>query len=305
MAVMSGMVVTDGRVLMGNELAVSHALAVIPREVRLNNETLRSDERLNVIRSMAREPKQRGRAPQVLPPDRQCFLETYTGIAKEHRQVVSIHLLGSMDGAAREARICRQLMQPYQQIDVYEAKTLEGGLEFLLRTATSLIEEGATSAQLLTLLHYLETHMHTFLLTPATAQSQPWASASVIQRMASMTPGNETLWRFDPKLRKLVAVAQGMRLHNRIGQTFVTRWEGLRFKPVVRHHGFSQTQLDALLRSLSSAGLAEPTVEQVAATFLPSMPSSYVELLLLPSDADLRRLEALVQDPIWWKGGNS
>jgi hypothetical protein len=302
---MAGMVVTDGRVVLGNALSGSPALAVVPRDVRVNKETLRSDERLDDLRTMAREARSGSRAPEVLPPDRQCFIETYTGLAPRHPHVVSMHYLASMDSAAREARICRQLMHPYQQIDVYEAKTLEGGFGFLLGTATKLSEDGATAAQLLALLHYLESHMHTFLLTPASAQSQPWASASALRRMASVTPGNETLWRFDPKGRKLVAVAQGIRLHSRIGQTLATRWEGLKFSPVVRHHGWKQTHLDALLKSMTAAGLADTHMEEVGATFLPHMPATYAELLLLPREADLGRLQALVQDPIWWKGGKS
>ena len=83
------------------------------------------------------------------------------------------------DGAAREARVCRQLMQPDQHIEVYEAKTLEGGLDFLLKSTLAMLVEGATTTQVLALLRYLETHMLTFLLTPGADPSHPWTSVNI------------------------------------------------------------------------------------------------------------------------------
>lgn len=136
-----GTVVTDGRVLLGSDFESPDALTVIPREIRVNGETLRSDERINRVRALVHEALERGRSPEVLPPQREQFLGIYQQLAERQPHVVSIHYLGSLDGAAREARVCRQLMQPLQQIDVYEAKTLEGGLEFVIKTAQALAQE--------------------------------------------------------------------------------------------------------------------------------------------------------------------
>lgn len=298
-----GVVVTDGRVLLGNEVEEQRDLMIIPREVRVGDQVVRSDERIGVVRSLAREWSGRGKPPQVLPPQREHFLRTYQSLAPQHQHIVSVHYLATLDGAAREARICRQLMQPAQQIDVYEAKTLEGGLEFLLRTALGLVEDGANSTQLLALLRYLETHMLTFLLVPGTQSAQPWSQLSGVERTRSLLPGSETLWLVDPKQGRLSVVAQGMRLHTRLGQAIERRWGHLRYTARMRYRGYQPQQIEQLAASLQAAGVNEPPrAERTTATFIPCLPPTFVEILLLPTDADLARLRGLVQDPIWWKG---
>ena len=298
------LVVTDGRVLLGGDLEEDCGLAVIPRDLRIGTERMRSDEQLNVIRSIARQARDKGRLPEVLPPQREHFLNTYTMLAEQHAHVVSVHFVQGIDSAAREARVCRQLMQPRQLIDVYEANTLEGGLEFLLSSTAKLAAQGASAAQVLALLRYLETHMLTLLLTPRPASRQPWAACSSAQRLLSLMPTMETLWHFDPKQRKLVIVGQGKGLHRRLGRVLEQRWGRLRHAAILRYRGYARTELDSLVTSLQAAGLAEePRVDPVAATFLPCAPQRFVELLLIPTEADLLRLQALVQDPIWWKGG--
>lgn len=297
-----GLVVTDGRVLLGSGIEELQGLTIIPRDVRLDGQTLHSSDHLNTIRGQAGATDRR-RTARILPPQREQFLQTYLGLAKLHAQVVSIHYLATLDGAAREARVCRQLMQPLQQIEVYEAKALEGGLAFLLRTATTLTQQGASPAQLLALLRYLETHMQTFLLTPNSAQRQPWVTLSMRQRWTSLMPGVETLWHLDPKQRKLVVAGQGIQLHARIGQLLQQRCGTLRYDAVLRPHGYDLKAVERLAASLQAAGIAAVRVEPATATFLPCLPQSSIEVLLLPVDSDLRRLQALVQDPIWWKGG--
>lgn len=300
-----GMVATDGRVMLANELDELDELAIIPREIRIGGETLRSDDRANLVRSKAREATGHRRSVQVLPPRREDFLPVYQELAERHEHIISVHLMEAFDAAAREARICRQLMQPTNQVHVYEAKTLEGGLEFLLRTAMSLAAEGATATQLLTLLRYLETHMLTFLLATGACSSQPWARVSGVQVVRSLLPATETLFFFDPKTGKLQAISQASELHAQIGPLLSQRWAPLRYRVVARFRGYSAVQLERLRESLLAAGVPEPAeLQPVAASFLAGFPQQFVELLFLPTEADLRRLCGLVQDLVWWKGAS-
>ncbi len=297
------MVVTDGRVLLGSEIEDVPGVAVIPRDVRIRGETMCSDERANVIRSVARDAIEQGRSPEVLAPDRARFLETYLRLAESQSHVISVHYLQGLDAAAREARICRQLMQPLQLIDVYEAKTLEGGLDFLLRCAAALAAEGASAGQVLALLRYLETHMLTLLLTPGPAVRRSWALPTSAQQLVSLAPAIETLWHFDPKQQAILVVEQERKLHARLGEILQSRWGRLRYAAIVRYRGYRRDQMDALAASLARAGLPEAArVEPVAATFLPYAARPFAEILLVPTEADLARLQKLVQDPIWWKG---
>lgn len=300
----TGLVVTDGRVLLASETDDElRGLTVIPRAVRIDGQTLSSDDRSNVIRSLAREAANRKGALDVLPPRREQFLQMYQELSARWNQVVSVHLLDGFDGALREARICRQLMQPTQQVHVYEAKTLEGGLEFLLKTALRLAQDGANATQVLTLLRYLETHMLTFLITPGVGVPQPWMRLNFVQRLRGMAPGTETLWFFDPKERRLDVVHQTARLHEQVGPLLQARWGTLRYAAMVRYRGYGHDELDRLRKGLETAGLPEaPRAEPVAATFIPGLPKQFIELVLLPTDADLRRLCGLVQDLAWWKG---
>jgi hypothetical protein len=81
------------------------------------------------------------------------------------------------------------------------------------------------------------------------------------------------------------------------------RWGALRYRAVLRYRGYQPSQMERLSASLQEAGVIElPRLERVAATFLPCLPKTFVEVLLLPTEADLARLRGLVQDPIWWKG---
>ncbi|MBA3944829.1 MAG: DegV family protein [Herpetosiphonaceae bacterium] len=298
-----GTVVTDRRVLLGSDIQEQVNLAVLPRNVRIDGQLVANDERLNVVRAMAHNAIGRGRPPEVLPPDREQFLGTYQALAEQHPHLVSIHYLATLDGAAREARVCHQLMQPDQQIEVYEAKTLEGGLDFLLKSTLAMLVEGATTTQVLALLRYLETHMLTFLLTPGAVQAQPWATVSGTHRARSMVPATETLWHFDSQLRRLVPVRQSGQLHAKLGPLLQSRWSMTRYAMVVRYRGYTQNQIAELTGSLQRAGLeAAPHLEPIAATFLPCMPPRFIELLLLPTEADMSRLQGLIQNPIWWKG---
>lgn len=300
----TGLVVTDGRVLLSSEIDDElRDLTVIPRTVRVDGQTLNSDERSNVIRSLAREAANRKGSVEVLPPQREQFLRAYQALGERWSQLVSVHLLDTFDGASREARICRQLMQPTHQIHVYEAKTLEGGLEFLLRTALRLAADGATATQVLTLLRYLETHMLTFLLTPGIGTPQPWQHLTGMQRLHGMWPGVETLWFFDPKERRFQVINQAPLNHAKIGPLLEARWGRLRYTALLRYRGYSPTQLSELSASLEAAGLpAAPRIEPAAATFIPGLPKQFIELVLLPTDDDLRRLYGLVHDLAWWKG---
>ena len=64
-------------------------------------------------------------------------------------------------------------------------------------------------------------------------------------------------------------------------------------------------KLPNLTGSMQRAGLEEPArLEPIAATFLPCMPPRFIELLLLPTEADMQRLQGLIQNPIWWKGAD-
>lgn len=300
----SGTVVTDGRVLLASEPDDEwHGLTVIPRTVRIDGQAMSSAERSNVVRALAREATNRNARLQVLPPEREQFLQTYQTLARENKDVVSVHLLEQLDGALREARVCRQLLQPTHNVHVYEAKTLEGGLEFLLKTALRVAAAGATATQVLTLLRYLETHMLTFLITAGVGAPQPWMPLNFVQRSRSLMPGTETLWFFDPRERKLQVVQQGVRLHEHLGAALQARWGALRYTALLRYRGYTPQQLDAMRKSLSSAGLPDaPRSEPVGATFVAGLPKQFIELVLLPTDADLRRLQGLVHDLAWWKG---
>lgn len=303
MATYGGMVVTDGRVLLASELEEQPSLAVLPREIRIDGTVHRSDERINILRSLAREAAGRRRAVAVLPPQREQFLPVYQALAERHSDVVSLHLQEAFDPAARTARICRSLMQPFHQIHVYEAKTLEGGLEFLLTTALGLVDDGATAQQLLTLLRYLETHMLTFLLAAGASPGQPWTRFSAFQRVRSMVPFTETLLYFEPKTGRLDVISQGAQLHAQLGALLTQRWAPLRYRIRGRYRGYEPAQLEQLQASLLAAGVPEaPQWEPITASFLPGLPQQFIELLFLPTDEDLRRLFGLVQDLVWWKG---
>jgi hypothetical protein len=303
MAVSSGMVVTDGRVMLGSDLDVLHDLIVIPRDVEINGQTLSSDDRANTIRALTLESAKRGRAPRVAPSQREHFLAAYGRVGEQQTEIVSIHLHAALDDAARQARICRRLLQPHQQVHVYEAKALEGGLSFVLHTALTLTQEGATATQLLALLRYLETHMHTLLLTPGAVRSQHLMVATTVQQLRGSLPGTETLWHLDPKAQTMQVLQQGRRLAGQVGQLLQARWGTLRYAARIRYRGYAKPDLDHLVAGLRAAGCNDAIeIEPVTATFVPGMPPSFIELLLLPTEHDLRRLRGLVQDPVWWKG---
>ena len=303
MAAYPSMVVTDGRVMLGSDVEPQGDLAVIPRTILLGSETLSSAERANTIRALAHASRNQSRQPRIAPPEREHFLTAYQQAADGEAQVVSIHLHSSLDGAAREARICRRLFQPRVQIHIYEAKTLEGGLAFLLSTAVELAQEGATATQLLALLRYLEGHMHTLLLTRGAVRAQHLMAPTALQQLRGAVPGTETLWWLDPKAQALDVIEQGRGLSARIGAIVQGRWGSLQANALVRHRGYAKADVDALVAGLKASGrVAEIALEPVTATFIPGLPVAFVELLLLPTEDDRRRLRGLVQNPIWWKG---
>jgi hypothetical protein len=98
-------------------------------------------------------------------------------------------------------------------------------------------------------------------------------------------------------------IHQGRQVCAELGTIIHTRWSTLRSTARVRYRGYAKHDLDALVAGLRAGGrVDEVEVEPVTATFVPGMPSAFIELLLLPTAADLQRLRGLVQDPSWWKG---
>lgn len=296
-----GTIVTDGRVALSGNVPQHPRLCVVERAVRHKGQTWHSEAQRDTLQTVLQQSTQR--TLRVEPPEREHFLGTYTTLAAHQPHVVSIHYGTAFDGAAREARVCRQLMHPQQTIDVYEAATLEGGVHWLLRGALALLDEGASGTQVVALLRFLETRMHTLVLTPYAASPHPWTSTTPMQRARSAVPFTETLWHFDPKQRALVVVAQGRHLHRRVGEIVRERWGGARRPVAVHQRGYRAAQLDALTASLSNAATDHTvTTAMIGASLLPCLPSRCVEIVLGPTDDDLARMRRLVHDPIWWKG---
>lgn len=296
-----GTIVTDGRVALSGNVPQHERLSVVGRAVRHKGQTWHSETQHERVQTLLQQSTLRTLA--VDPPERAQFLRTYTTLAAHQPHVVSIHYGTAFDGAAREARVCRQLMHGQQTIDVYEAATLEGGVHWLLRGALALLDEGATSTQVVALLRFLETRMHTLVLTPHAASPHPWTNSTFVQRARSAIPLMETLWHFDPKQRALVVLAQGRQLHRRVGEIVRERWGAARRPLAVRHRGYKQAQLDAITTSLTGTATEQTvTTTAIGANVIPCLPRRCTEIVLGPTDDDLERMRRLVHDPIWWKG---
>lgn len=294
------MVVTDGRVLLGSDLEQRPGLRVLPRLLAVGRQTLRSDSDRAAIAAQARAG---ARGLQFLPPRRDDFLQTYLALAEhQQRHLISIHYPAAVDGAAREARICRQLLHPYQHIDVYEARALEGGLALLVTTAAELSDDGAQPAQVLALLRYLEEQVRTLVVTDQPLPARAWIVASRWQRLRSRLPGTTTICRFDAQCRRLVAVAQGRDLLRHIG-AIAAPSGALPATAWLRYRGYSHAELDAIASSLRDAGLADaPRRDAVTFNSLPELPARFVEVVFLPAESERARLRAVARDPLWWKG---
>ncbi|WP_455387521.1 DegV family protein [Petrachloros mirabilis] len=100
----------------------------------------------------------------ILPARTEDFVNAYSQV--EHTHIVTIHLPWTLDTASAEARRARDQLGDRQEILVYEARTTEAGVSFLVETASRFLRHAANSSpdQIVAFLKQAEQTLVTYLL---------------------------------------------------------------------------------------------------------------------------------------------
>jgi len=277
-------IVTDGLIDLVSGVSKEKHVVVVPCSVQLGREIITGAQ---LSQSMiARQAKKL----KLSPPSYAQFLRVYQELGSQN--VISIHPSSTRDGISHQARLARNLLMPHTNIKVFEAKTVDIGVGFLVRVAaeTARDERGYVLGQILLLLQRLQTEMmHTLILT---TDLKPFKESLEVDRwcwIKNSLPGMQALLSLDPKTGSFRLVRQGRGLGKVLDQ-----WDEV-LKEVekpcevwIRYRGFDreiQPLQSELSRILQPESLRLEKGEIMAS---PLLTKNYVEILLHPSS---RRVE--------------
>jgi hypothetical protein len=150
-------IATDAGVDLRAGLAEQYQILVVPRLFQIDGRTYLSavgSRQIAVDESL----------PVILPARVEDFVNAYSQF--EHTHIVSIHLPGILDNAAMEARKTCDQLGGRQEILVYEARTTEAGIGFLVETASRFLRRVANASpdQVMAFLKQVEQTIVTYLL---------------------------------------------------------------------------------------------------------------------------------------------
>lgn len=156
-------IATDASISLKSGFAESYRILVVPRRYRVGQQTILSAEgpiRFATDRTL----------PMLLPAQFDDFVEAYKQVGST--SIVSIHSPGTIDNAVQQARIARNVLSPTADIEIFETKTIDGGIQLLIETAANFInsEKDATKDQVLALLERIHSHILTVLLSKGIGQ---------------------------------------------------------------------------------------------------------------------------------------
>ena len=171
-------IATDASVNLQSGFAERYQVLIVPRRFRLGNKVVVSGEGPTQFASERR-------LPVLLPAHLDDFISGYKQAGSPC--IVSIHSPSTLDNAIHQVKIARNLLTPGLDIELFEAKTLDGGVQFLVETAAAFVESvsDATKDQVLALLERIQGEMISLVLARWTGNLPCAPGVDSLQQLAS------------------------------------------------------------------------------------------------------------------------
>ena len=172
-------IATDASISLKSGFVEQYRVLVVPRRYRIGQQTVLS------VDGPAQFVSDRT-LPELLPAQLDDFIATYRQI--ENASIFSIHSAATIDNAIQQARIARNLLSPGVDLEIFEAKTIDGGVQLLVETAADFVnsEKDATKEQVQALLERIHGHILTLVLCKGTGRLPCETRNDFFQELANL-----------------------------------------------------------------------------------------------------------------------
>lgn len=212
-------IATDASTNLKSGFAERYEILIVPRRFRLGRQvysTVEGPTQFATDRAL----------PELLPAQLEDFVRAYKQVS--NASIVSIHSAATLDNAAHQANVARNLLSPSLDVQVFEAKTIDGGVQCLVETAGSCVKaiEEATKEQVLALLERVQREMITLLFARGTG-GLPCDSSPTLAQMLSCLLGSRLVFRLDSStgmFKQIQADPPGPRLRFEDTQEIIVQW---------------------------------------------------------------------------------
>jgi len=182
-------IATDASISLKSGFVQQYRVLVVPRRYRLGSQTVVSTE------GPAQFATDRA-LPGLLPAQLDDFVNAYKQV--ENTSIVSIHSAATLDNAVQQARIARNLLTPGFDIEIFEAKTIDGGIQLLVETAANFVnsEKDANKEQVQALLDRIHGHIVTLVLCKGIGRLPCETKSDLMQELANLF-GPRSMFKMD------------------------------------------------------------------------------------------------------------
>jgi len=285
-------IVTDGGVSLSPETIRALQIAVVPCLCKVGKQTFESNAEtpLPVICQRAG-----AKGFETEPPVLGRFLDAYRSLGDA--PAISIHPAHSLSKVGHVARLARAMVTPRRNVKLFEARTIDLGVSFLVEVAAQAAQEGMEQEQVMLLLRRLEDEkLSTLIVTDdISGMEQRLRRDGSAARLKGLLPMMQHLVMVDKTQGDLVLRAQGVGLAHALAKRQDV-FAGIAPPTAVwvRQHGFDglmptvQTQLTALLQ-------VQAWRAEAGAAGCPHLRGRYIEIIILPTPETVLQIKNFVR----------
>ena len=155
-------IVTDSTSCLPTGFSEQHDLPVVPLKVSVDGVFFR--ELLEIAPDVFYAKQKAGAKSGTTQPGPEDFIAVYTKLlANPDDEVLSIHLSSATSGTLNSAHIAAEQTDP-RRIRLYDVRTAGLGLGFMVMQAVKLVERGAGTDDIITMLDGMQPRTHLYFL---------------------------------------------------------------------------------------------------------------------------------------------
>lgn len=191
-------IATDAGIDLRTGLAEHYQILIVPR-------LFRAEDGVHLSATGPKQFAMDESLSEILPARAEDFINAYSQVERAH--IVTIHLSKIFDNAADAARKAQSLLGNRREIQVFEAKTTEAGVGFLVETVSHFIQQAKSPSpdQVVSFLKQVGLELGTYLFVedpvgPPIANESGWLDEP------QLSEGFGRMFQFDAETGELVQV---------------------------------------------------------------------------------------------------
>lgn len=136
-------VVTDSTAYLPKEIIDKYGIYVVPLAVNFNTESFKEGSDISTEEFYKRLSESK-ELPTTSQPAIGDFVQTYEEIAKEHDEVIAIHLSSGISGTMNTSLVAAEMVDGIKRVEVIDSEIACYGLGFMVIEAAEMAQQGKT-----------------------------------------------------------------------------------------------------------------------------------------------------------------